>query len=192
VRPPSGIRVTITISTTIITTPEGRVMAAKSPPAGYHTVTPSLVCRDAAAAIDFYKRAFGAEEVDRMAGPDGKVMHAEIRIGDSVVMLGEESPEWGALSPFSTNGNSGSLHIYVDDADATFERALREGATVKHPLDDAFWGDRYGKITDPFGHDWGIATRIREVSREEMQQAADAWMAQAAQKAAQGAEGAQA
>jgi uncharacterized glyoxalase superfamily protein PhnB len=154
---------------------------ATSPPAGYHTVTPAIIVRGADRAIEFYREAFGAEEVTRMAGPDGAVMHAEIRIGDSIVMLGDESPQFGTLSPFSTNGTSGSLHIYVDDADAAFARALRAGATVRYPLEDTFWGDRYGKVTDPFGHEWGIATRVKEMSDDEVQRAAEAWMAQAAQ-----------
>ena len=165
-------------------------MPAKSTPAGYHSVTPAIIVRGAAEAIEFYKRAFGAQEVTRMAGPDGKIMHAEIRIGDSVVMLGEENPQWGTLSPLSTKGVPGSLHIYVTDADAAFERALRAGAKVRYPLEDAFWGDRYGKVTDPFGHDWGIATRVKDMTEEETRDAAEAWMAQAAQ--AQAAEGAQA
>ena len=164
-------------------------MSASTPPAGYHSVTPSLVVRDAARAIEFYARAFGAEEVERMTGPDGTVMHAEIRIGDSIVMLGEESEQWGSRSPLSTNGNPGSLHIYVDDADAAFARALEAGATVKYPLEDAFWGDRYGKVTDPFGHEWGLATRVKTLSREEMERAASEWMARAAQ-ASPGAEAA--
>ena len=154
---------------------------ATTPPEGYHTLTPYLIVDGASEAIEFYKRAFGAEELSRMAGPDGKVMHAEIRIGDSIVMLGDESPEWGALSPLSTKGTSSSLHIYVDDADATFERALRAGAKVRYPLEDAFWGDRYGKVTDPFGHEWGIGTRVKELTPEEIQRAAEAWMAQAGQ-----------
>jgi uncharacterized glyoxalase superfamily protein PhnB len=161
-------------------------MPAKSTPAGYHTVTPSIIVRGAARAIEFYKRAFGAEEVGRMDAPDGTVMHAEIRIGDSIVMLGDENPQWGVLSPSSTNGNPGSLHIYVDDADAAFERAVRAGATVRYPLEDAFWGDRYGKVTDPFGHEWAIATRTKEMTPEETRRAAEAWMAQQAPQAAQG------
>jgi uncharacterized glyoxalase superfamily protein PhnB len=160
-------------------------MSAKSVPAGYHTVTPAIIVRSAPDAIDFYKQAFNAEEVARMDGPDGSVMHAEIRIGDSVVMLGEENPQWGTKSPLSTNGNPGSLHIYVEDADAAFARALAAGATVRQPLEDAFWGDRYGKVTDPFGHEWGIATRVRELSPEEMRQAAEAWMAQASQQSSE-------
>ena len=149
-----------------------------NPPAGYHSVTPALVVRDTAKAIDFYKAAFGAEEVSRMTGPGGMIMHAEIRIGDSVIMLGEESEEWGSKLPLMLGGTPGSLHIYVPDADAAFQRALDAGATVKQPLEDAFWGDRYCRVTDPFGHDWGIMTRIKDMTPEEMQRAGDEWMAQ--------------
>ena len=159
-------------------------MPAKSTPAGYHTVTPSIIVRNAAQAIEFYKRAFGAEELERFEGPDGKVMHAEIRIGDSRIMLGEENEQWGTKSPLLTNGNPGSLHIYVEDADASFDRALKAGATVRYPLEDAFWGDRYGKVTDPFGHEWGIATRVKELSPAEMDEAGKEWMAKAAQQMA--------
>ena len=155
-------------------------MPAKSTPAGYHTVTPSIIVRNAAQAIEFYKRAFGAEELERFEGPDGKVMHAEIRIGDSIIMLGEENPQWAAVSPQTTNAVTGALHLYVADADAAFDRAVRAGAAVRYPLENAFWGDRYGKVTDPFGHEWGIATRIRELSPQEMRQAASEWMAKAA------------
>jgi uncharacterized glyoxalase superfamily protein PhnB len=158
-------------------------MSASPTPAGYHTVTPALIVRDAARAIEFYQRAFGAEELSRMPGPDGTIMHAEIRIGDSVVMLGEENEQWGTRSPLSTQGNPGSLHLYVPDADAAFARALEAGATVRYPLEDAFWGDRYGKVTDPFGHEWGIATHVKDLTPEEMQAAADAWMARQAQPA---------
>ena len=150
-------------------------------PAGYHSVTPAIVVRDAAAAIDFYKKAFGAEEIDRMAGPDGSIMHAEIRIGDSILMLGEENEQWGTKSPLSLNGVHGSLHIYVEDADAAFNRALKAGATVRYPLEDAFWGDRYGKVTDPFGHEWGLATRVKDMTKAEMEKAGKEWMAKAAQ-----------
>jgi uncharacterized glyoxalase superfamily protein PhnB len=158
-------------------------MSNSSLPAGYHSVTPAIIVRDAAAAIDFYKRAFGAEELNRMAGPDGSIMHAEIRIGDSLIMLGEENEQWGTRSPLSTNGVHGSLHLYVEDADASFERAIEAGATVRYPLEDAFWGDRYGKVTDPYGHEWGIATRVKNLSDAEMQSAAQEWMAKAAQSA---------
>ena len=152
-------------------------------PAGYHTLTPAIVVRNASAAIDFYKKAFGAEQIDRMLGPDGSIMHAEIRIGDSVLMLGEENEQWGTRSPLSLNGVHGSLHIYVADADASFDRAIKAGATVRYPLENAFWGDRYGKVTDPFGHEWGIATRVKEMTKAEMEQAGKEWMAKAAQTA---------
>lgn len=158
-------------------------MSPKSPPTGYHTVTPSIIVRDAPRAIEFYQRAFGAEEVERMADGNGTVMHAEIRIGDSIVMLGEENEQWGALSPLSTGGTPGSLHVYVPDADAVFARAVDAGATVRYPLEDTFWGDRYGKVVDPFGHEWAIATRVKDMSPEEMQRAAADWMAKAAQGA---------
>ena len=158
-------------------------MFTKSPPAGYHTVTPALVVRDAAAAIAFYERAFGARDLGRFLGPDGKVAHAELQIGDSRVMLGEENPAWGSRSPLSTNGVPASLHLYVDDADAAVARAVEAGAKVKQPLEDAFWGDRYGKVTDPFGHEWGLAHRVRDMTPEEMQQAGEAWMAQFAERA---------
>jgi PhnB protein len=155
-------------------------MSIQTPPSGYHVVTPAIVVRDAAQAIEFYQRAFGAEEVSRMKAPDGSIMHAEIRIGDSIVMLGEENEQWGTKSPLSTNGNPGSLHMYVADADAAFQRAVDAGASVTYPLEDAFWGDRYGKVRDPFGHEWGIATRVREMSDEETEKAGQEWMAQAA------------
>lgn len=158
-------------------------MSSHNPPAGYHTVTPAIIVRGADEAIDFYKRAFGAEERSVMRGPDGSIVHAEIRIGDSLVMLGEENEAWGTRSPLSTNGNPGSLHIYVPDVDAAFARALAAGATVKQPLEDAFWGDRYGKVVDPFGHEWGLATRVKEMSLAEMEEAGKAWMAQFAQGA---------
>ena len=159
-------------------------MATTNPPAGYHTVTPALIVRDGGAAIAFYQKAFGAELVGRMDGPDGRLMHAEIRIGDSTIMLGEENEAWGTRSPLSMNGNPGSLHLYVPDADAAFARALAAGATVQQPLEDAFWGDRYGKVTDPFGHHWGIATRVKEMTEAETKQAMDAWLAGMAQAGA--------
>jgi uncharacterized glyoxalase superfamily protein PhnB len=159
-------------------------MAATSPtPTGYHTVTPSIVVRDAAQAIDFYTRAFGAVETVRMPGPDGKIMHAEIQIGDSRIMLGEENAQWGTVSPLSTNGLPSSLHIYVADADASFQRALDAGATVRYPLENAFWGDRYGKVRDPFGHEWGIATHIKDMTPDEMRKGGEEWMAQMAAQA---------
>jgi uncharacterized glyoxalase superfamily protein PhnB len=136
----------------------------------YHSVTPSLTVNNAAEAIEFYKRALGAEEVARMASPDGTaIWHAELKIGDSHVMLNDEFPDMGTnRSPQSLGGTTVNLHLYVDDADAVFQRAVDAGATVAMPLMDAFWGDRYGTLTDPYGHSWGIATHVEDVSEEEM------------------------
>jgi PhnB protein len=140
-------------------------------PKGMHSVTPHLICAGAADAIEFYKKAFGAVEEARLPGPGGKIMHALIRIGDSAVMLVDEMPEWGALGPKSLKGSPVTVHLYVENADATFERAVKAGAKVTMPMADQFWGDRYGKLEDPFGHHWSVATHQREVSMEEAQQA---------------------
>jgi len=136
-----------------------------------HSVTPHLVCAGAADAIEFYKKAFGAVELTRMPGPQGKLMHAMIRIGDSAIMLVDESPEWGMLGPKSLKGSPVTIHLYVDDADAFVARAVKAGAKVTMPVDDMFWGDRYGKLEDPFGHHWSVGTRVRDVSAQEMRQA---------------------
>jgi PhnB protein len=141
-------------------------------PSGMHTVTPHLICAGAAGAIEFYKKAFNAVEVGRMPGPEGKLMHAHIRIGDSAVLLVDEMPEWGAFSPRSLKGSPVTIHLYVEDVDAFTQRAVAAGAKVTMPLEDMFWGDRYGKLEDPFGHHWSVATHVRDVSPEEMQQAA--------------------
>jgi uncharacterized glyoxalase superfamily protein PhnB len=143
----------------------------KAIPDGMHSVTPHLVCAGAAKAIEFYKKAFGAIEEGSLPGPDGRIMHAQIRIGDSPVMLVDEMPEWGALGPKALQGSPVTIHIYVDDADAFVARAVKAGAKVTMPLDDMFWGDRYGKLEDPFGHHWSVATHKRDVGIEEMQQA---------------------
>ena len=145
-------------------------------PEGYHSLTPAFVVNNAAAAIEFYKRAFGAEEICRMQSPDGqKVWHVELRIGDSHLMLGDEMPGMGDYrSPTSLGGTTSSIHIYVEDADAFFQRAVDAGATPSMPLMDMFWGDRYGKVTDPFGHQWGIMTHQEDVSDEEVQRRAAA------------------
>jgi uncharacterized glyoxalase superfamily protein PhnB len=127
-----------------------------------------MTVRDAARAIEFYKQAFGAVEKGIMHGPDGKIMHAELVIGDSIFMLADEFPQYGSLSPQSTGGAGMGLHIYTEDADAAFERALKAGATVEIPISDMFWGDRYGKLADPFGHKWSIATHKRDMSMDEM------------------------
>jgi uncharacterized glyoxalase superfamily protein PhnB len=146
-------------------------MKVKPIPEGMHSVTPHLVCAGAAEAIEFYKKAFGAVEGARLPGPDGKLMHAMIRIGDSAVMLVDEMPQWGALGPKSLKGSPVTIHLYVEDVDAVVKRAVSLGARVTMPVDDMFWGDRYGKLEDPFGHHWSIGTHKRDVTPEEMQQA---------------------
>lgn len=147
-------------------------------PEGFHTVTPHLVIDGAARAIDFYARAFGAEEVLRMPAPDGqRLMHAEIRIGDSRIMLADDFPEFcGGVSrhPGTLGGSPVTVHLYVKDVDATMARAEKAGATVTMPATDMFWGDRYGKVLDPFGHDWSIATHVADPTPEEMEAAAKA------------------
>jgi PhnB protein len=140
-------------------------------PQGMHSVTPHLICAGAAKAIDFYVKAFGAQETARLPGPDGRLMHAAVRIGDSTVMLVDEMPEWGALSPQSLKGSPVTIHLIVEDVDAFVARAVKAGAKVTMPVEDAFWGDRYGKLEDPFGHHWSVATPVREVSMEEAQKA---------------------
>jgi PhnB protein len=143
---------------------------AKPVPDGYHNITPYMTVRDAARAIEFYKQAFGATEKGVMKGPDGKVMHAELRIGDSILMLADEFPQFGSLSPLSTGGSGMGLHIYTEDVDAAFDRAVKAGAKVDMPVADMFWGDRYGKLADPFGHKWSIATHKRDMSPAEIEE----------------------
>jgi PhnB protein len=142
----------------------------KAIPTGFHTLTPHLVVRNADQAIEFYKKAFGAEVQGGGVArtPDGKVMHAMLRIGDSNLMLNDEMPEYGSLSPLSGGSSSVTIHIYTDNADAAFQRATSAGAQVKMPLMDQFWGDRYGVVTDPFGHKWSLATHVKDLSPEEM------------------------
>jgi uncharacterized glyoxalase superfamily protein PhnB len=140
-------------------------------PQGMHSVTPHLICAGAAKAIEFYKQAFGATEQARLPGPDGRLMHASVKIGDSQVMLADEMPEWGSLGPKSLKGSPVTIHLYVDDVDAFVERAVKAGAKVTMPVADQFWGDRYGKLEDPFGHHWSVATHVRDVSMEEAQKA---------------------
>ncbi len=148
-------------------------MSQVSPiPEGMHTVTPHLVCSDAAKAIEFYRQAFNATEMIRVPGPGGKLIHACIRIGDSLVMLVDENPQWDCLSPLTLKGSPVTIHLQVEDVDAVFNRAVKAGATVMMPVDDMFWGDRYGSVKDPFGHQWSTATHIRDVSPEEIRQAA--------------------
>jgi PhnB protein len=159
-------------------------MPVKPVPDGYHTITPALTVRDAAKAIEFYKAAFGATERGVMRGPDGKVMHAELQIGDSIVMMADEFPEFGSLSPQSVGGSSTNLHIYLDGVDAAFDRAVQAGATVTMPVMDQFWGDRYGQLKDPFGHKWSIGTHIADLSMDEMKRGMDDAMAKMEKKTA--------
>ena len=145
-------------------------MALSDAPAPRQSVTPSLVCTPCADAIEFYRRAFGAEEIgSRMTGPDGKVGHAEIRIGDSIVMLGDEWPGGPTQAPTSLGGSTAALFIYTDDVDTLWQRALEAGAEEVYPLEMQFYGDKSGRVRDPFGHTWGLGQRVEEVSEEEME-----------------------
>lgn len=140
-------------------------------PAPMHVLSPHLVCKDASAAIAFYKKAFGAEELMRLPGQDGKLMHACVLIGGSSVMLVDEMPEMGALSPQTLKGTPVTLHLFVDNCDKAVERAVKAGATVVMPPNDAFWGDRYASLTDPFGHSWSIAHHMTDMTEAEMKAA---------------------
>jgi PhnB protein len=146
-------------------------------PDGLHSVTPNLIIKGASKAIDWYKKALGAEELYRMPGPDGRLMHAEIKIGNAVVMMTDEMPEMGGKGPQMLGGTPVSLMIYCEDCDVLFNRAVAAGATVRMPIEDAFWGDRWGMLTDPFGHVWSIATRKKNLSVPEMKRAMDEFMA---------------
>jgi PhnB protein len=143
-------------------------MPVKAIPDGYHSVTPYLICRDAGRALDFYKKAFNATELMRMDGPGGKVGHAEIKIGDSVVMLADEHPDFEAHSPQKYGGTPVSMLIYLPNVDQAFKQAIAAGATEKRPLKDQFYGDRSGTLVDPFGHVWTVATHTEDVSEQEM------------------------
>jgi len=145
--------------------------AVKPIPEGMRSLTPHLVCAGAAEAIEFYKRAFNAIELGRMPGPDGKLMHAMVKIGDSMLMLVDEFPQFGSVGPKALNGSPVTIHLYVEDADATVKQAESAGAKVTMPVADMFWGDRYGRLEDPFGHQWSVATHTRDVTPEEMKQA---------------------
>jgi PhnB protein len=147
---------------------------AKAIPEGYHTVTPYLTVRNAAAALDFYKRAFGADEVFRVADPQGKIGHAEIRVGDSAIMLSDEFPDMGAQSPEAIGGSPVMLHLYVENVDALVQRAVDAGAKLERPVADQFYGDRGGMVVDPFGHKWWIATHVEDVPPEEVEKRAAA------------------
>jgi PhnB protein len=153
-------------------------------PEGYHTITPSLTCKNTAQAIDFYKSVFGATEIMRMPGPGGMIMHAELQIGNSRIMLADEFPGMSS-APAPGAINPTILFLYLDNVDATFNRAAAAGAKVDMPLTNQFWGDRYGKITDPFGHQWGLAQHIEDVAPDEMMRRSAEWTAKMAKAAGQ-------
>ena len=155
-------------------------MAVNPIPEGYHSLQIYLAVEDASKAIDFYKEAFGAEETIRMPGPDGKVAHAELQIGDSKLMLSDPFPQSNVRPPSERGGPTASVFMYVDDADAVFEQAQTAGATVSMPLEDMFWGDRFGSLTDPFGHVWSVATHIEDVPEAEMAERAATAMSEMA------------
>jgi PhnB protein len=146
-------------------------------PEGFHTVTPQLVVKGAAEAIAFYEKAFGAEEMSRLPGPDGKLMHASVKIGDSIVFLTDEAPQWQSLGPQRLGGTPVTIHLYLENVDTAFERAATAGATVKMPPSDMFWGDRYGVLTDPFGHSWSLASRKEVLTPEQIAKNAEAMFA---------------
>ena len=144
--------------------------AVKPIPDGMHSLTPHLVCAGAADAIEFYKKAFNAVELSRLPGPQGKVMHSMLRIGNSALMLNDEFPEFGAFGPKSINGSPVTIHLYVEDADAAVAQAVAAGAKVTVALADMFWGDRYAKLEDPFGHHWSVATHTHDLSPQQIQE----------------------
>jgi PhnB protein len=149
-------------------------------PKGFHTATPYLTVKDGPGAIDFYKRAFGAEELFRMDVPGGKIGHAEIKIGDTIIMLSDEMPQGCCRSPESLGGTAVNIFLYVKDVDEVFQQAVEAGARISMPLSDMFWGDRYGQLTDPFGHSWSLATHKEDVHPEELRKRAEAAMAKMA------------
>jgi PhnB protein len=151
-------------------------------PAGYHTATPYLTLNDCARAIDFYKKAFGAQEVTRMDGPPGKIGHAEIKIGDSFIMLADEMPGAGNRAPKSLGGTTVGVFLYVNDVDSSYKQAVDAGAQADMPPADMFWGDRFGKLTDPFGHSWSMATHKEDVAPAEMRKRAQQEMAKMGQQ----------
>ena len=145
----------------------------KNCPPGLHTITPHLVCADAISAIEFYKKAFNAVEKVKLVAPNGGLVHAGLLIGDSMLMLAEEMPNWGSLGPKALKGSPVVIHLQVSDVDAVIAQAVAAGATLVMPPAEMFWGDRYGQVTDPYGHRWSVATHIRDVSPAEMQSAAE-------------------
>ena len=157
--------------------------SAKPVPEGFHTVTPALVAKDAAKAIDYYKRALGAQELMRMPGPDGKIMHAELKIGNSIIFISDENPQMGNVkSPQSLGGCTGTLNVYVPNVDELYKQAIAAGGKESMPVADQFWGDRYGSFTDPFGYSWGIATHKEDLNAQEMGQRAQEFFASMAKR----------
>ena len=157
----------------------------KAIPTGYHSITPMLTVREVDKAIDFYKRALGAEERSRFKGPDGKsIMHAELKVGDSILMLGGEHADQGCRGPQTLGGTPVTLYLYVEDVDTAFHRATSAGATVTMPVADMFWGDRCGQFMDPFGHKWSLATHKENLSQEEIQKRGEAFFAEMAKRSA--------
>jgi PhnB protein len=155
-------------------------------PEGYHTITAALIVNDAAKAIDFYKSALGAEEIDVAKTPDGsKVVHSVLKVGDSFIFVSDEFPEMGARSPQSFGGSPISLYLYVDDVDAWFKRAVDAGAAPTMPVSDMFWGDRFGSVKDPYGHSWSFSTHIKDLTPEEMAEASNDFFSKMANEAAQ-------
>ena len=150
-------------------------------PQGFHTVTAALTVRNGSEAIEFYKKALGAEERMRMAGPDGKIGHAELKIGDSIIFLTDESPTMGNKSPQTLGGSSGSLYLYVEDVDKAFQRAVDAGGKASMAVTDMFWGDRFGSFVDPYGHTWGLSTHTMDMTEPEIEEAAKGFYAQMAQ-----------
>jgi PhnB protein len=158
--------------------------AVRAIPEGYHSISPSLTCRGAARAMEFYKEVFHATEVVRMPGPGGTIMHAELKIGDSTIFINDEFPGM-ATAPTPNAGHPIYLFLYTENVDTVFQRAVAAGCRIDMPLQDQFWGDRYGKITDPFGHQWGLATHVEDVAPEEMKRRSDEWTARMAKAAGQ-------
>ena len=157
-------------------------MPVKAVPEGFHSLTAGLTCKDASAAIELYKKVFGAVEHNRMAGPDGKILHAELQIGDSRMFLADEFPGMSA-APSPGVAPSQSMNLYVQDVDTLYQKAVNAGCTGAMPVADMFWGDRFGKVIDPFGHHWNLATHIEDVAPAEMERRSKEWMAQMAKKA---------
>ena len=157
-------------------------MSVSAIPAGCNTVNAYLIVKDARAAMDFYAKAFGGEGGACMTAPDGSVMHGEVKIGNSTIMITQENPQWEMKSAETLGGSPASIHLYVENCDAVFKQALEAGCTEIAPMADAFWGDRYGKLVDPFGFQWGVATHIEDVDEEEMKKRGEAFFAQMAEQ----------